>query len=55
MAALVQNPKKLEEKGIFIGFHRGSPAYLVYFPETNSVGKSKNCKIFEDSNARGSN
>ena len=46
--ALVQNPKKLEnrsEKGIFIGFDRGSPAHLVYFPETETVKKVRCVKF----------
>lgn len=40
--ALKQNPKKLDsrsERGIFIGYDRRSPAYLVYFPELNNVKK----------------
>ena len=38
--ALVQNPKKLDprsEPGIFVGYDKGSPAYLVYFPKTATV------------------
>ena len=48
--ALVQNPKKLEEraeKGVFVGYDRGSPAYLVYFPE-NQVVKRVRCVKFLD-------
>ena len=49
--ALVQNPKKLDnrsEKGIFIGFDKGSPAYLVYFPETQVVRKVRCVKFLKD-------
>ena len=38
--AIVQNPKKLNarsQKGIFVGYDKGSPSYLVFFPETNRV------------------
>ncbi|GAB1609461.1 hypothetical protein Ahia01_001231700 [Argonauta hians] len=40
--ALKQNPKKLEnrsEKGIFLGYDKGSPAYLIYFPDTEKIQK----------------
>ena len=46
--ALVQNPKKMEnrsEKGVFIGFDKGSPAHLVYFPETETVKKVRCVKF----------
>ena len=46
--ALVQNPKKLEDrcaKGIFVGFDKGSPAHLVYFPETETVRKFRCVKF----------
>ncbi|KAK3716454.1 hypothetical protein RRG08_057377 [Elysia crispata] len=39
---LVQKPKKLENrsvKGIFIGYDRRSPTYLIYFPETQEIKK----------------
>ncbi|KAL6461003.1 hypothetical protein MHYP_G00309690 [Metynnis hypsauchen] len=39
-----QNKKKLDpkgKKGIFVGFDRHSPAYMVYFPETNKVQKHR--------------
>ena len=39
---LIQKHKKLENrsvKGIFIGYDRRSPAYLIYFPETLEVKK----------------
>ena len=38
----VQKPKKLENrsvKGIFIWYDRRSPAYLIYFPETQEIKK----------------
>ena len=37
----VQKKKKLDphcEKGIFIGYDKQSPAYLMYFPETMTIG-----------------
>ena len=37
-----QNPKKLDdrsEEGIFVGYDKGSPAYLVYYPESKVVRK----------------
>lgn len=39
-----QLKKKLDpkgKKGIFVGFDRHSPAYMVYFPETNKVQKHR--------------
>lgn len=50
--ALVQNPKKLDNrsyKGIFIGYDRRSPAYLVYFPDTQNI-KRVRCVKFPNSN-----
>jgi hypothetical protein len=38
--AFIQNPKKLDarsRKGIFVGYDKDSPAYLVYYPETKQV------------------
>ena len=38
--AYIQKPKKLEprsEKGVFVGYHKGSTAYLVYFPVIKKV------------------
>ena len=32
-------------KGIFLGYDRGSPAYLVYFPETGKVMKHRVVKV----------
>ena len=43
--ALVQSPKKLDaraQEGVFVGYDRGSPAYLVYFPENQEVTQSNN-------------
>jgi hypothetical protein len=40
--AKVQNPKKLDdrgERGIFVSYDRGSPAYLVYFSENEKIRK----------------
>ena len=46
--AMVQNPKKLSdkaEKGIFVGYDKRSPAYTVYFPQTENVKKVRNVKF----------
>ena len=46
--ALVQNPKKLDDrsvKGVFVGYDKGSPAYLVYFPESGIVRKVRCVKF----------
>ena len=32
-------------KGVFVGFDRGSPAYLVFFPETGKVPKHRVVKL----------
>ena len=40
--AYVQDKKKLDarsQKGIFVGYDRDSPSYLVYFPESNVIKK----------------
>ena len=40
--AYVQNAKKLDprsHKGIFIGYDKESPAYLIYYPESNKIEK----------------
>ena len=40
--AYVQEKKKLDprsEKGLFLSYDKYSPAYFVYFPETNNVKK----------------
>ena len=49
--AYIHNTKKLDakgKKGYFLSYDRDSPAYLVYFPETNSVMKHRIVK-FTDS------
>ena len=46
--AQIQNPQKLSdrsERGIFIGFDKGSPAHLVYFPENQVVKKIRVVKF----------
>ena len=46
--AYVQQKKKLDarsEKGIFVGYDKGSPAYLVYFPDTGVVRKVRCVKF----------
>ena len=48
--AYVQNKKKLDarsEKGVFVGYDKGSPAYLVYFPETGVVKRVRCVKFTE--------
>ncbi|KAK3784421.1 hypothetical protein RRG08_039422 [Elysia crispata] len=49
--ALVQSPKKLDnrsEKGVFIDYDRGSPSYLVYFPDTQNVKKVREVKFLKN-------
>jgi len=44
----VQNPKKLDarcKKGIFVGYDRDSPSYLVYDPDTRAVSKHRLVKF----------
>ena len=48
----VQNAKKLDarsKKGIFVGYDRDSPAYLVYYPEFNKVERVRCVKFLEQS------
>ena len=48
--AHVENAKKLDsrcEKGIFVGYDKASPAYLVYFPEKGTVRRVR-CVKFTD-------
>ena len=48
--AFVQNLKKLEarsRKGIFVGYDKGSPSHLVYYPELDKVEKVR-CVKFSD-------
>ena len=54
--ALVQSPKKLDnrsEKGVFIDYDRGSPSYLVYFPDTGNVKKVREVKFLKSSTVPG--
>ena len=47
--AYVQNAKKLEarsKQGIFVGYDRESPAYLIYFPESNKIEQVRCVKFF---------
>ena len=47
----VQNAKKLEPrgcKGIFVGYDRDSPAYLVYYPESNRVERVRCVKFLDN-------
>ena len=49
--AFIQNPKKLSdraEEGIFVGYDKESPAYLVYFPENQKVKRVRCIKCFND-------
>ena len=46
----VQKAKKLDEKaqkGIFLGYDKSSPSFLVYLPGQN-VTKTRNVKFFND-------
>lgn len=46
--AYTQNKAKLDarcERGIFFGYDKGSPAYLVYFPESGKIAKIRNVKF----------
>jgi hypothetical protein len=49
--AFVQNATKLDarsQKGIFVGYDKGSPAYLVFYPETNKVEKVRCVKFIDN-------
>ena len=49
----VQNPKKLEprsKKGIFVGYDRDSPSYLVYDPDTRAISKHRLVKLTSTDN-----
>ncbi len=46
--AYEQNAKKLDDKaqkGIFVGYDKRSPAFLVHFPQTGTVKKTRNVKF----------
>ena len=48
--AYVDEKKKLDdrsEEGIFVGYDRGSPAYLVYFPDANKIKKVRCVRFTE--------
>ena len=48
--ALIQNPKKLDDrsmKGIFVGYDKCSPAYLIYFPNKNVVKRVRVVKFID--------
>ena len=50
--AYVQNAKKPDPrsvKGIFVGYDKESPAYLVYHPETNKISKVRCVKFIDRS------
>ena len=49
--AYVQNVKKLDarsKKGICVGYDKGSPAYLVYYPESNVIERVRCVKCMEE-------
>ena len=48
--AYVQGSKKLEprsKEGIFVGYDKNSPAYLVYYPESMKVERVRCVKFFD--------
>ena len=48
--AYIQEKKKLDdraEKGIFVGYDKGSPAYLIYYPNSGVIKKCR-CVRFTD-------
>ena len=48
--AYIQEKKKLDdraEKGIFVGYDKGSPAYLIYYPNSGVIKKCR-CIRFTD-------
>ena len=50
----VQNKTKLDaraEKGIFVGYDRSSPAFLVFYPDQNTVKKVRCVKFTERSDS----
>ena len=51
--AYVQNTKKLEprsKEGLFVGYDKRSPAYLIYYPESRRVERVRCVKFFDSSN-----
>jgi hypothetical protein len=48
--AYVQEKKKLDargERGVFIGYDKGRPAYLIYYPESRVIRKSRCVRFTE--------
>lgn len=48
--AYTQNNKKLDarcKKGVFVGYDKGSPAYLVFFPESGKIQKFRVVKFLQ--------
>ena len=48
----IDNPKKLDgrdKEGIFVGYDKGIPAYLVYDPTTRNIIRARNV-VFDDAN-----
>ena len=48
--AYVQGSKKLEprsKEGIFVGYDKNSPAYLVYYPDSMKVEQVRCVKFFD--------
>ncbi|GAB1598795.1 hypothetical protein Ahia01_000156700, partial [Argonauta hians] len=46
--ALVQGTKKLDDrsmKGLFVGYDKRSPAYLVYFPDTKTIKRVRSVRF----------
>ena len=51
--AYVQNAKKLDprsKQGIFVGYDKRSPAYLVFYPDSNKIERVRCVKFFNESN-----
>ena len=49
--AYVQNAQKLDARsknGIFVGYDKGSPAYLIYYPESNVIERVRCVKGMEE-------
>ncbi|XP_028405813.1 uncharacterized protein LOC114528393 [Dendronephthya gigantea] len=49
--AFLQNTKKIDaksRKGIFIGYDRGSPSYLIYYPELDKIEKVRCVKFIDN-------
>ena len=53
--AYVQNAKKLDprsKEGIFVGYDKRSPSYLVYYPETGKVDRVRRVKFYSGTNSQ---